>query len=91
MAIKLYRKGNTHCVNGIECEVRMFRATTNSLDFVGVDGWCLKPEDINKKDEWSEYTADQIRSLAKDADIEDWDTKRINTLKELLSGQSAES
>lgn len=79
-------------MKGIECEVRMFRANASSLDFVGVDGWCLKPEDINKTvDEWANYTDDQIREKAFDSDVEGWETQDINTLKELLSGKSAES
>ena len=88
MATKLYREGTTHCVNGITCEIRLF-SSGNPLDFVGIDGWCMTPEDINKTndDEWSGYTSDQIRELAKEANIEGWDTKRIRTLKEVLNGQ----
>jgi hypothetical protein len=91
MATKLYREGTTHCVNGIDCEVRLF-TTGYPLRFVGTDGWCKTPEDINKDnktddDEWSGYTSDQIRELAKDAGIDGWDTKRIHTLKEVLNGQ----
>ena len=89
MATKLYRAGNTHKVRGIECEIRLFN-TSSPLDFIGIDGWCAKPEDINKTDvdEWSGYTSDQIRELAKEANIDGWDTKRIHTLKEVLNGQS---
>lgn len=93
MATKLYREGTTHCENGITCEIRLF-ATGSPLSFVGTDGWCKSPEDINPEinktddDEWSGYTSDQIRELAKDADIDGWDTKRIHTLKEVLNEQS---
>lgn len=101
MATKLYREGTTHCVNGITCEIRLFDKG-NPLEFIGLDGWCASPEDINKDiikpdeiiktddDEWSGYTSDHIRELAKDAGIEDWKTKRIHTLKEVLNGQSAQ-
>ncbi len=88
MATKLYREGTSHIVRGIECEIRLF--PRNGLSFVGLDGWCASPEDINKVDEWSEYSSEQIRELAKDAGIEGWENKRINTLKEVLSGQSQE-
>lgn len=91
MATKLYRAGKSHCVNGIECEVRLF--PHNGLSFIGLHGWCSSPEDINKvdkTDEWADYTPDQIRELAKDQDIEGWDSKRITTLKEVLSGSSKE-
>lgn len=91
MAIKLYRKGTTHNVDGIECEVRLF--ARNPLSFVGIDGWCAKPEDINgvvsDLDDWEGYTSEQIREKAKDSGIEGWENKRINTLKEVLSGQSS--
>jgi hypothetical protein len=92
MATKLYRKGTTHCVNGIECEVRLFTCS-NPLSFVGLGGWCRSIHDVNKNDtdEWGGYTSEQIRELAEDAGIEGWDTKRINTLKEVLSGQSSQS
>lgn len=88
MATKLYREGNSHFVNGIECEIRLF--PRNGLSFVGIHGWCATPEDINKSDEWSDYSSEQIRELAKDSGIEGWENKRINTLKEVLSGKSQE-
>ena len=92
MATKLYREGTTHCVNGITCEVRLFDRG-NPLDFIGIDGWCAIPEDINKDnktddDKWSGYTSDEIRELAKEAGIDGWDTKRIHTLTEVLNEQS---
>jgi hypothetical protein len=96
MAIKLYRKGTTNCVDGIDCEIRLFTCR-DPLSFIGVDGWCKSPQDIDNPDankddpdEWEGYTSEQIRELAKDANIEGWDTKRINTLKEVLSGESTE-
>ena len=90
MAIKLYRKGTTHNINGVECEIRLFTGR-NPLGFVGIDGWCKSIDDIDgvtDSDEWGGYTSEQVRELAKEADIEGWDTKRINTLKEVLSGDS---
>lgn len=87
MATKLYREGTTHCVRGITCEVRLF-TSRHPLNFVGIDGWCATPEDINADDKWSGYTSDEIRELAKKANIEGWDTKRIHTLTEVLNGQS---
>ena len=99
MAIKLYRAGNKNIVRGIDCEIRLFD-NHNPLQFVGIDGWCLKPEDINilglnpdeinkSNDEWADYTPEQIRELAKASNINGWEKKRIATLKELISGQSA--
>jgi hypothetical protein len=90
MALKLYRTGTTHCINGIQCEIRLFK-NRDASRFIGLDGWCSSIDDLNKPevtDEWKGYTSEQIRDLAKDESIEGWDTKRINTLKELLSGQS---
>jgi hypothetical protein len=92
MGIKLYREGNSHIENGIECEIRLF-SRGDPLSFVGTDGWCKSPEDINKDnktddDKGSGYTSDEIRELAKEAGIEGWDTKRIHTLKEVLNEQS---
>jgi hypothetical protein len=90
MALKLYRTRTTHCVNRIDCEVRLFRSR-GATRFIGLDGWVSSIDDLNKpevSDEWKGYTSENIRELAKDSDIEGWDTKRINTLKEVLSGES---
>jgi hypothetical protein len=99
MAIKLYREGTTHNINGVQCEIRLFTGR-DPLSFVGIDGWCKSLDDVNKtdfgdvnnadSDEWEGYTSEQVRELAKDADIDGWDTKRINTLKEVLSGESTQ-
>jgi hypothetical protein len=96
MAIKLFRKGNTHRVNGIECEVRLFPVKYGQ-SFVGVDGWCVSVEDLEKKEvveieeEIESGSIDQpskvVRELAKEAGIDGWEKKRISTLKEELGGE----
>ena len=90
MATKLYRAGTTNIVDGIECEIRLFDCR-DPLSFIGIDGWCATPQDINKTesvDEFADHSADNIRELAKEAGIDGWEKKRINTLKGELSGQS---
>jgi hypothetical protein len=93
MAIKLFRKGNTHNVNGIECEIRLFDVK-NGRSFIGVDGWCADIEDLEKKEPPEEVIIDpvdhsskNIREMARDAGIDGWEKKRITTLKEELSGE----
>ena len=98
MAIKLYRKGTTHNINGIDCEIRLFDVRYGN-SFAGVDGWCLKPEDIggesvveeveNTEPLLDDLDPSDIREQAKAAGIEGWENKRINTLKEALSGQDS--
>lgn len=96
MAIKLFRKGTTHIERGIECEIRLFDVKYGS-SFVGLDGWCLSPEDIEAKkeevtevDDLTDLDPPAIRELAKARKIEGWESKRINTLKEVLSGQDSQ-
>ena len=97
MAIKLFRKGNTHNINGIECEVRLFDVKYGG-SFVGVDGWCSSPEDIDGKtkevqeepNDWDDLSSSDIREIAKESGIEGWENKRINTLKEVLSAKDSQ-
>lgn len=42
----LYRKGNTHIVDGIECEVA--RVSIDALDTYRSEGWVDNVEDIGK-------------------------------------------
>lgn len=90
MAIKLFRKGGTHVVDGIECEIRLFDVKYGH-SFVGIDGWCADINDlIEVEEERDEYSPSEIRELAKKAGIDGWENKRINTLKEVLSGQDTQ-
>lgn len=45
MAIQLYRKGSSHTVRGIECEVCNFAPA--SLDGMLADGWVTSPEELS--------------------------------------------
>ena len=87
MAIVLYREGSTHTIRGVVCEAKRF--DPDELDWCLGEGWYKSPhdmtpaiiEEIEKPDELADYSADEIRQLAKEADIIDYDKKRIKTLK----------
>ncbi len=95
MAVVVYRRGNTHTVNGIRCELKII----NHELFNGEPdpGWFFSPEDAYKeidnglqkeeneaKEEEKEMSNEEIRTAAKDAGIENFDKARIGTLKEKL-------
>jgi len=101
MAIQLYRAGNTHTVNGIECELQNF--DIKSLQPMLDSGWYATPEETQDADGQNEEAQDDaqapekeageeekvlnpVRALARDKGIEGWDTKRIQTLQDLLDG-----
>ena len=71
----------------------LFRKNEGEIESILIDakyvpdhingGWCFDKESLEETDE-SDLTPTEIRELAKDADIEGWETKRINTLKSEL-------
>lgn len=97
MSIVLYRKGDTHTVRGIACELKI----VSHEHFSGVPdaGWFLNVQDINKVGKTEEpqeivvseetktidgMDNDEIRVAAKMAGMRDYDTARIRTLKKKL-------
>lgn len=81
--IQLYRKGDTHTVRGIKCELCNF--SNGELEYQLNEGWLKSPEDIDNNEEASEEGETQelhpVRIQARDAEIEGWETKRIKTLQ----------
>jgi hypothetical protein len=45
----LYRKGDTHCVDGIQCEIA--RVAMGDLEEYRANGWVDDIQDINKPEE----------------------------------------
>ena len=45
--IALYKKGNTHTIRGIECEMGRFQ--NRELEARLNEGWKIKPEDLVEK------------------------------------------
>lgn len=94
MDIQLYRKGDTHTVDGIQCELCNFHIDemASALD----NGWYRTPGEWSKaaKDEPKSESKDipksdpnhPVRQAAKEVDIDGWDSKRISTLEKELNG-----
>lgn len=114
MGVALYRKGNTHNINGIDCEIKV--VSSGIFNGTPDKGWFLSVVDINrpKMSKEAEANADlhiklareaisnrnvkviilkkakvlkgnaKIRNDAKEAGIKDFDTARIQTLKDKL-------
>jgi len=90
MSVVLYRQGNTHTVNGIDCELKLVRSRT----FTGTpeEGWFLSPEEAYKESEeikaevlnYDKMSNPKIREHAKIANISKWKDARIQTLKDEL-------
>lgn len=82
MSIVLYRKGNTHTEFGIECEVHIL--DTKRLRAALHAGFVTHPKELieeTNSGEDDKLSSQQVRDSAKEAGIEDWDKKRIGTLK----------
>lgn len=86
MAITLFRAGNTHEVKGVVCEAHNFMV--NELEWCLSQGWVTSPEEIENvseektdEEEGPDETPEDVRQLAKEAGIQDWEKKRIKTLK----------
>lgn len=88
MAVQLYKPGNTHVINGVECDI--LNCSITSIDGMIKQGWYTSTdfgEDAKSdefKDAGDQASPEEIRALAKDAGIKDYSKKRISTLiKEL--------
>lgn len=85
--IALYKEGDTHIVRGIACEI--LRCKARQLADKLNEGYVTTPEELYKKPTKDEADANnsgklstnEIREAAKTAGIEDYNTKRIKTLK----------
>ena len=90
--IQLYKKGNTHTVRGIKCEVCNFNL--NELEHRLKEGWVKDPSElvIEKEEgpikehvELKKTDPDHpVRQEAKEKGIEGWDTKQLKTLEKEL-------
>jgi NACalpha-BTF3-like transcription factor len=97
MGTHIYREGSTHEFNGIPCEIKVV-SSKSSVATELRDGWVMNPNDLYpvaseeevEEDEEEEVLLDDlpnqdIRLLAKQLDIEDWETRQIKTLKEEIT------
>ncbi len=90
MAIQLYRPGKSHNISGINCDI--INCSLQSASMMINDGWFYHPADFDESaDEAADEAAgnepassDEIRALAKEAGIKDYDKKRIKTLTQEL-------
>lgn len=83
--ITLYKDGNTHIVRGVACELAQFEV--NDLESALYSGWRTTPEKPSHpepEEPSDELTNEQVRELAKDAGLDNWETGRIKGLKKAL-------
>ena len=89
--IALYKHGETHTVDGINCHIGRFN--NSELQYRLSEGWVLSPQELEKskgeKVEVKEIEITEnpreIRMAAKKAGIDDWDRARVRTLKDKLA------
>lgn len=91
MALQLYRKGDTHNVRGIECELVNIRH--DQVDEYLAQGWVRDPKEIDepeKPDNVVELKKTDpkhpVRQKAKEAGIDGWKTRSISKLEAELDG-----
>ena len=88
MAYQVYRKGESHNVRGVQCELKNIKPS--ELEEYLSNGWVTSPNGLNDEPEQTESdnveTINPIRQAAKDAGIEGWEKKRIKTLQAELDG-----
>ena len=96
MAIQLYKKGNTHTVRGIECEIGTFDEYSylHNLD----NEWFYSPEECYSDVDAAlakklaeccvvlEDPKENIRLIAKKAGIRNWHNKKIENIEKELEG-----
>lgn len=89
MACVLYREGVGHVEHGIECEMTTCEA--EHLEGLLASGWLVNPPGYKTASAASteeparvELTDQEVREAAKEAGIDGWETKRINTLRKAL-------
>jgi len=76
MSVILYKAGNTHIIDGIECEMKVFDEFlfASNLDI----GWCLTPAECYKTKPLNDS---EIRASAKEKGIKNWYNKKIDRLR----------
>jgi len=88
MAIQLYKAGNSHTVNGIECEVKNF--DFGEMELMLSQGWVKSPDEtvesaatevVVETSQETDTNINPVRLAAKEAGIDGWENKRIKTLE----------
>lgn len=79
MAIQLYRKGNTHVVQGIECELCNF--PVNKLEQRLSEGWFKTPQEIENGVQQQQENEDgqDVQSEFKEEDQEESESVSVST------------
>ena len=81
--ITLYKKGNSHIVRGVVCELRNFETT--ELDFAKSIGYITDESKLEEEvDDSAELSTKEIRALAKEAGIKSYSKKKVDDLKKEL-------
>lgn len=78
--ITLYKKGNSHIVRGVICELRKFG--NDELDYAKSLGYITDP--LKLEDDSAELSVKEIRALAKEAGIKNYSKKKVDELKKEL-------
>ena len=80
--ITLYKKGNSHIVRGVVCELRNFDAT--ELDFALSLGYKTDESKLEDLSNSAELSVKEVRALAKEAGISNYSKKKVEDLKKEL-------
>lgn len=84
--ITLYKKGNSHIVRGIICELRNFK--TNELEFAKSLGYITDPLKLDEKEadanENEKLSSKKVKVVAKQAGISNNSKKKAGDLKKEL-------
>lgn len=81
--ITLYKKGNSHIVRGVVCELKNFDVT--ELDFALSQGYITDESKLDEKiDDNNDLSTKEIRVLAKEAGIKNYSKKKVDDLKKEL-------
>ncbi len=90
MGTTIYREGNTHEFNGMPCEIKVV-SSKSSVETELIDGWVTDPADLysittneDTPSDLDDLSNADIRVLAKQLDIENWETCQIKPLKEKI-------
>ena len=84
--ITLYKKGNTHIVRGVVCELKNFDVT--ELDFALSIGYITDESKLDEKEadtnQSGKLSVKEVRVAAKKAGISNYSKKKIDDLKKEL-------
>ena len=84
--ITLYKKGNTHIVRDIICELRQFKV--NELEYALSLGYITDPKKLAEKEadtnESGKLSVKEVREAAKKAGISNYSKKKVDDLKKEL-------